>query len=116
MASKDVVHCLFGRQAYSEGSTVCAMLSGTIADIEVSSVVVQAYGHVYVDQRWIKTAGKLTDVFLQSAGVALQENVRSPNLGPLSPNIQAVCIFISQQEPCSVLDFTKGIFVQFELW
>jgi hypothetical protein len=117
MASKEVLQCLFGRQAYSEGSVVCCLLSGHLegADGDECTAVIQCYGHVFLDQRWVKTQGKPSDVFLQSAGVALEDKMKSPNLGPLSANIQAACILISQQEPCSLTDLAKGLFVQFEL-
>jgi len=58
----------------------------------------------------------LSDVFLQTAGFALDSNVKSPVLGPQPPTAQAACLFVTQQEKIPI-DYLVdgGMFVQFEI-
>ena len=75
----------------------------------------KAYAHIHVDQRWIQLPTKLTETFLQNASGVFRENVKSPSIGAQSQSIQSACIFVSQQEPCSIPELVGGVLVNFEL-
>ena len=126
--TKDEIACQYSRRTYAQTSLVtCFIHAGHLTkqtrDPSMTHCYIQAYGHIFVDQKWAKLTNKVQDVYLEKTpGLHLfDENIKVPLLDPSkqtssSSGIQTSCLLVTQQEtvqPEKLLE--DGVFVQLEL-
>ena len=107
---KDEIACQYSRRTYAQTSLVtCFIHAGHLTkktrDPSLTHCYIQAYGHIFVDQKWAKVTSKVQDVYLEkTAGLHLfDENIKVPLLDPSkqtssSSSIQTSCLLVTQQE------------------
>ena len=123
--NQDEIACQFSRRTYAQTSLVtCHIHAGRICketqDPTLARCYVQASGHIFIDQKWAKLTGNISDVYKEKTpGLHLfHKNIKAPLLAkpPSSPSIHAYCLLVTQQEPVPLEQLrVDGYYVQVEL-
>ena len=123
--SQDEIACQFSRRTYAQTSFVtCHIHAGRICketqDPTLARCYVQASGHIFIDQKWAKLTGNVSDIYLEKTPGLHHfcKNIKAPLLAkpPSSSTVYASCLLVTQQEPVPLEELaSEGFFVQFKL-
>lgn len=107
------ISCSFGTHLFGAGDIVSALIQAH-GPIGRGKVYAQAYGHVFVDQKWLQQ--DYSDVFTKKLSMEVFESVKAPPRQHSINGLTPYCVYLTPKDEIhpSILH-REGILVQFQL-
>jgi hypothetical protein len=111
--SEVAVSCSFGAHLFGAGDVVSALLRAGGA-IPTGKLYTQVYGHIFVDQKWLKM--DYASSFTKLTSIELVDALDSPPRQHSVNNLVPHCVYLTPKEEVnsSILS-SEGILLQFQL-
>lgn len=114
MAGSEVaIRCSFGVDLYGAGDVVSALIQAG-GPVPRGRIHAQAYGHLFIDQKWLKK--DYTVYFTKLTSIELSSPVSAPPRQHSVNNLSPHCIYLTPKEEINPKILNKeGVLLQFQL-
>jgi len=107
------IACSFGKHLFGAGDIVSALIQSG-GHISKGKLYAQAYGHIFVDQKWLQRDYGLS--FTKKTSTEVFETVAAPPKQQSVNNLTPYCVYITPKDEINASTLAEeGVIIQFHL-